>query len=132
MRLRLLCFAMLVVMAGPGCARRSRAAFQPSGGPQVAGQQGWAWPEVNPPGLGIAFRMPGPPRYEQRFGREEDGAFYRSISARTEVPYGSFGMIVTEWEGGLVGDTLEAARRSRVRRGAPRAPCGSNASQNPK
>lgn len=114
MRRWLLCFAMLVVMAGPGCARRSRAAFQPNGappngGPQVAGQQGWAWPEITPPGLGVAFRMPAQPRYEQRFGREEDGAFYRSISARAEVPYGAFGMIVTEWEGGLVGDTLEAA-----------------------
>jgi hypothetical protein len=54
--------------------------------------------------------MPIAPRYEQRIGRAEDGAFYRSMSARASVPYGSFGVIVTEWEGGIVGDPLEAAR----------------------
>lgn len=109
MWLRLLCASTLVLSLASGCARRARYEYRPQTGPQVAGQRGWAWPEVNPPGLGIACRMPAAPRYEQRVGREDDGAFYRSISARSTVPYGTFGVIVTEWEGGIVGDPLESA-----------------------
>lgn len=76
-------------------------ARQPSGG--------WAWAEVRPAQTGFACRMPAQPRYNHRVGRDPDGAFYRTINARTQVPYGSFAVIVTEWEGGLVGDPLEAA-----------------------
>jgi hypothetical protein len=105
-----------LVLLTPGC--RSRVQYHPSGGPALAGAQlqppgetapdGWA--EVSPPGTGLACHMPGLARYDQRVGRESDGAFYRTVSARAEVPYGSFGVIVTEWEGGLVGDPLETAR----------------------
>lgn len=125
MSLRLLCIATFVCLLALGCGRR-RVNYQPTG-PQVAGQQGWAqpriaqpgqavtpqdgwmWAEINPRGLGLACRMPATPRYEQRIGREDDGAFYRSGSARVTVPYGNFGVIVTEWEGGIVGDPLDAA-----------------------
>lgn len=112
MRLRALTVVAFLVMASSvttSCARPRRAEYQPGTGPHVAGQQGWAWPEVSPPGMGISCRMPAAPRHEQRTGREDDGAFYRTTTARAEVPYGSFGIIVTEWEGGLVGDPLEAA-----------------------
>lgn len=60
-------------------------------------------------GTGVTCRFPAQPRFEQHVGREDDGAFYRTRSARAQVPYGTFGVTVTEWEGGLVGDPLEAA-----------------------
>jgi hypothetical protein len=70
---------------------------------------GWAWQEVRPPTTGLACRMPVQPRFQQRVGRERDGVFYRRVDARAEVPFGNFAVLVTEWEGGIVGDALEAA-----------------------
>lgn len=96
-----------------GCGAR-RVEYRPADlAPRVAGateaQGGWAWPEVTVEGTGLTCRFPAQPHYDQRVGREDDGAFYRTRSARSRVPYGSFGVSVTEWEGGLVGDPLEAA-----------------------
>ncbi len=111
-----LLLSALLLLATPGCrARRVEygGVYGNVHAPQVAASAGtgWGWNDVAVQGTGLSCRFPTQARYTQRVGREPDGAFYRTRSARAEVPYGVFGVSITEWEGGLVGDPLEVARR---------------------
>lgn len=54
--------------------------------------------------------MPSTPRIETSSGYDDDGAAYQSVRVRADSPYGVFGMFVTQWEGGVVGDPLVIAR----------------------
>ncbi|MCA9609078.1 MAG: hypothetical protein KC619_25930 [Myxococcales bacterium] len=80
------------------------AATVPS--PPIAG-----WFAARPPNTGFSIDLPGPPETVAETGYDEDGASFQSVSLRTSTPYGQFGAIVTQWEGGVVGDPLEASRR---------------------
>lgn len=69
------------------------------------------WFAARPPNTGFAIELPGAPETIAETGYDEDGASFQSVSLRTATPYGQFGAIVTQWEGGVVGDPLEASRR---------------------
>lgn len=69
-----------------------------------------SWSNVTLPGTGVSCRMPGLPRLNESVRREDDGTFLRTRGGRLQLPTGSFGLLVIEWEGGMVGDALRAAR----------------------
>lgn len=104
---------LLLLSLGMGCRRPYNASY---GGPGYAGvsatpqatRSGW-W-EVRPPNMGFACGMPAPTQIEGGVGVAEDGARYERALARVTVEYGTFTIVVNEWEGGFVGDPLAAAR----------------------
>lgn len=69
-----------------------------------------AWVRVTPPGTGIAAEMPGQPNIVQERGVEDDGTGVILTSVRSEMLAAHFGLIVAEFEGGMVGDPIELAR----------------------
>jgi hypothetical protein len=99
-----------VAMAVAGCGRQ-RVEYGRSWGRQSAPpSEAYGWTTVQPPGAGFACRMPGRPEMSGGVGRSEDGSGYQSLRSRVTLPYGTFGVIVTSFEGGVVGDPLALAR----------------------
>jgi hypothetical protein len=108
MRRPFLWLAVCGALALVGC--RSRVAFRSSAGSVSPAALAPGWFDVRPPDAGFACRMPGLPRIQTLSGHDEDGAGYQTVRARASLPYGTFGMFVTEWEGGFVGDPLTHSR----------------------
>ncbi len=112
MRRAVLSLAIVAALAFVGC--RTRVQFPadtmrvPVAGAAAAGPVGWA--DVRQPAAGFACQMPAIPQVEAVSGIAEDGASYETLRARASAPFGSFAMIVTQWEGGVVGDPLTIGR----------------------
>jgi len=104
-------WSLSLLLLLPACGRR-RALHPRSGGQgqwgAPAGQRG-GWISVSPPRTGVTVQMPAAPQTSTRSGRDDDGARFHSTMVRSQAATGSFALIITEWEGGLVGDPLIAA-----------------------
>lgn len=93
----------LLTMSCLGCATRGvgHATYAPSGG---------GWVRVTPPGAGVAVEMPGAPHLTRSESLEDDGTPVVITTLRSDTGYGSFGLMVAEFEGGTVGDPGAVAR----------------------
>ena len=113
MRRLIVPIVIVTSLASTGC--RTRVQY-PSAPMQVAtigpvGAQGpVGWADVRQPEAGFACQMPAIPRIETDSGSAEDGATFQTIRVRATAPYGTFGVVATQWEGGVVGDPLSTSR----------------------
>lgn len=113
--MRWIVVSSLILLLLPACARRVRRNYpntgyaQPQYGAAPGGAAMAGWVVVRPPRTGVTLQMPGGAATSTRTGRDDDGARFHSTMLRSQTRMGSFALIVTEWEGGLVGDPLISA-----------------------
>jgi len=109
---------LALAIAITGCARRNAYyASNPASGYRAAPPSGSTprpnpagWTSVRPPNVGFRCQMPAPPQQEGETGTDLDGATFQTFRTRATTPLGRFVVIVTHFEGGVVGDSIARAR----------------------